>query len=101
MFANRSLTLFGPKPFLAVAYWRFPLLLGCLFFRCYCIPPSRLIGTVTPCPRAIESMHAEFVELLHLVDPVRVHPIGVIMGGLCHFRHPQLASQHVARNALG
>ena len=65
------------------------------------IAPARLVGTVAPGARAIERMHAELVHLAHLVHPARMHLIGVVVGRFRHLRHPQLAVQHVAGDALG
>src|ERR1700735_3292192 len=52
--------------------------------------PTRRLAAVTPGARPIEGVHAEFVHLLHLADPGRAHPIGVIVGRLVDFRQPEL-----------
>ena len=44
--------------------------------------PRSARRTVAPGARPIEGVHAELVHLLHFGDPARVHPVGVVVGGL-------------------
>src|SRR5665213_406423 len=67
-----SLTVRGAKPLLAMAD-RPQLFYFCHFFRrLFGVAPARLVGTIAPCAWAIEGMHPELVDLLHLIDPVPV-----------------------------
>src|SRR4029078_12271769 len=78
-----------------MTYGPFCLLGSGLLFGCSRVAPSRFIVAVAPCAWAIEGMHAELVDLLHLVDPIRVHPIGAIVSRFRHFRQPQTSAEHV------
>src|SRR5215813_2016027 len=98
---GRGLAFFGLKPFSTMAYWAFCLLRRGLLFGRRRVAPGGLIVALTPCAGTIEGMHTELVDLLHLVDPVGPHPIRMVVRGLRYFRHPQLAVEHVAGDALG
>src|ERR1700704_3764122 len=64
-------------------------------------PPARRLAAVTPRPRPVEGVDAELVHLLHLVDPGRPHPIGVVGRRLADFRQPELAVEARFRDLLG
>src|SRR5215813_9243133 len=98
---GRGLAFFGLKPFSTMAYWAFCLLRRGLLFGRRRVAPGGLIVALTPCAGTIEGMHTELVDLLHLVDPVGPHPVRVVVRGLRYLRHPQLAVEHVARDAFG
>ena len=61
----------------------------------------RHLDGVAPGARPVEAVHADLVELPHLVHPRRMHPIGVIVRGVADLRQPQLAVEHVAGDLLG
>src|SRR6476646_3676073 len=82
-------------------YWAFCLLRRGLLFGRRRVAPGGLIVALAPCAGTIEGMHTELVDLLHLVDPVGPHPIRMVVRRLRYFRHPQLAVEHVAGDALG
>src|SRR6516164_10395557 len=52
------------------------------------IAPAWLIGAVAPVARAVEGVHADLVELGHLADPARAHPVGVVVRGLADVVEP-------------
>src|SRR5438067_2384930 len=43
------------------------------------VTPLRRVLAVAPGTRAVEGVHAELLELVHLADPTRMHPIGVVV----------------------
>src|SRR5258707_12263994 len=63
--------------------------------------PARRLAAVAPCAWPVEGMDAELVHLLHLIDPGRTHPIGVVMRRLGDFRQPELAVENRLADFLG
>src|ERR1700730_18961573 len=58
-------------------------------------------GSAFPRPRAIEGVHADLMDAAHIANPVRPHPVGVVVGGLADLGEPGLAVEHVARDLPG
>src|SRR5689334_11918936 len=77
--AERSLTFLGLEPFKAMTYRAFCFFIGCFFFGRRCVAPDRFVFAIAPCAWAIECMHAELINSLHFMNPIRVHPVGVVM----------------------
>src|SRR5580698_1453282 len=65
------------------------------------IAPDRRVGAVAPASRAIEGVHPDAVEPLHLADPVRVHPPRMVVGRLAHVGEPVLAVEGLVGDLLG
>src|SRR5262245_32031401 len=96
--ANRGLSLFGLKPLQAMAYRPFCFLGSGLLFGYRRVAPGRLIVAIAPCAWAIEGMHSELINFLHLINPVWVHPVRMVVRRFGHLGHPQFAVEHVARS---
>src|SRR5262249_30168599 len=98
---ERSLSLFGFEPLNTMTYGAFCFLIGGFFFGRNRVAPDRLVFAIAPCAWAIEGMHAEPVNFLHLMDPIRGNPVGVIVRRFLYLRPPQFPVEDIARDALG
>jgi len=64
-------------------------------------PPTGGLGAIAPSPGSVERMHADAIELVHRAHPRRMHPIGMIVGGLADFREPEAAIERCCGDLRG
>src|SRR6516165_12539257 len=67
----------------------------------YALAPDRLVLAVAPIARPIKCVDAEFEQASHFVHPARMHPIGVVVGGMADFGEPDFAIERVFGDYFG